>query len=297
MIRYDTNPAKLNALINRENDTWLSRAEKRTAAFRRQGFYKEDSPIWSEIKAIYIRLQKGKCAYCERKLEGEVFGKIEWDVEHFRPKKTVKKWRLPGTLNREDINPTPPLSGNKDPGYHLLAYHPLNYCVSCKTCNSTLKKDYFPIADERDQENDNPSNMWEEKPYLVYPVGHIDKDPEDIFFFFGLSPRPKTGEGFERKRALLTIEFFKLDDGLKRQNLFLERARVILLLYPRLKRQTEGATQAERNKATKFVKKIAGDSHPHANCARSFKKLFKDNPAKAGKLFTLIEDFYISKSG
>ena len=34
--------------------------------------------LWSEVKGAYMTLQHGKCAYCERLLEG----KLAFDVEH-----------------------------------------------------------------------------------------------------------------------------------------------------------------------------------------------------------------------
>ena len=41
--------------------------------------------LWSETKQVYIELQHSKCAFCEKPLEG----RIEQDVEHFRPKGEV----------------------------------------------------------------------------------------------------------------------------------------------------------------------------------------------------------------
>ena len=46
-----------------------------------------------EVKAVYIRLQKNKCAYCERQLTGlDHGGAIEHDLEHYRPKGHVPAW-------------------------------------------------------------------------------------------------------------------------------------------------------------------------------------------------------------
>ena len=43
---------------------------------------------------VYIDLQLSKCCFCEKPLEG----KIEQDVEHFRPKAEVKPWKVPRHL-------------------------------------------------------------------------------------------------------------------------------------------------------------------------------------------------------
>ena len=59
------------------------------------------------------------------KLESVETGKVEQDVEHFRPKASVKKWagasKLPGI----------PFAAAPAPktGYHLLPYHPFNYAA------------------------------------------------------------------------------------------------------------------------------------------------------------------------
>jgi hypothetical protein len=96
MIAYQITKSKLESLIDAEAPGWRQRAALRTEGFRQKGRYEEDSSIWSEVKVVYMRLQGDcKCAYCERKLESIDFGKIEQDVEHFRPKGSVRAWKLP----------------------------------------------------------------------------------------------------------------------------------------------------------------------------------------------------------
>ena len=93
----------------------------------------KDSP-WSEIKEVFASLQRCKCAYCERVLQGAPSeNKVESDIEHFRPKKKTVVVR----------GETAAKSGRAD-GYAWLATIVLNYLLSCKTCNSSLKKNYFP---------------------------------------------------------------------------------------------------------------------------------------------------------
>lgn len=142
MIRYPITKAKLTKDIGQD---WLDRAAERTKVFKQQGFYEEKSSIWSEAKPVYMKLQgNGKCAYCERQMEETALGKVEQDVEHFRPKGNVKAWKPSKSLTDAGIPFTPvPASGL---GYYLLPYHPFNYAAACKPCNSTLKKDQFPIA-------------------------------------------------------------------------------------------------------------------------------------------------------
>jgi hypothetical protein len=68
--------------------------------------------------------------------------------------------------------------------------------------------------------------------------------------------------GHKRHRALVTIEFFKLDDEAKRKNLFRERALVIVALLPQLENAKGSGPAAD--KARKLVNAHAADNAPHA---------------------------------
>ena len=70
----------------------------------------------------------------------------------------------------------------------LFPYHLLNYAVACKPCNSGLKKSYFPISDRYDTDGEDPRKMGAEKPWLLYPIGRFDIDPEEVITFHGLWP-------------------------------------------------------------------------------------------------------------
>lgn len=289
MIGYRISKAQLEALINTEvpgrgnQPSWLQRAATKTTEFRNKGFYGESSSIWSEVKVVYMRLQGNcKCAYCERKLEATDLGKIEQDVEHFRPKSSVKAWRVPKSLSNSGIvfAPAPP----PGKGYYLLPYHPFNYSAACKPCNSALKKDFFPIAGTYDLQGDDPVKLKKEKPYLICPVGDFDDLPEDLIKFHGVSPQAVAASGHARARALVTIQFFKLDDEAKRKNLLRERAMVVTTLYPQLKTLKTG-TGAGKKIAAILVKACTAPHAPHTNCARSFQRLFQTNPAEAAQIF------------
>src|SRR5262245_18163470 len=92
MIGYRISRADLEKMVGAD---WLKKASDRTNQFRRNGRYEESSSIWSEVKPKYMELQHQKCAFCERKLESIDLGAIEQDVEHFRPKASVKAWKAP----------------------------------------------------------------------------------------------------------------------------------------------------------------------------------------------------------
>lgn len=105
MICYQITKTDLEALIEDETPGWLQKARERTKTFRAAGRYQERSSIWSQVKPVYMKLQgESKCAYCERKLESIDYGKIELDVEHFRPKRMVQEWQIPQSLKKNGNN-------------------------------------------------------------------------------------------------------------------------------------------------------------------------------------------------
>lgn len=289
MIRYDIAQPALEGSIEAHKPGWSQRAADRTAEFRALGRYPKEKSIWSEVKPVYMRLQGGsKCAFCERKLEAEAFGKGEQDVEHFRPKGNVKSWTMPQELATAGIKATRPPGGK---GYHLLAYHPFNYTAACAPCNQALKGDRFPIAGSYDLGGDDPAKLRKEKPYLIYPLGRIDDDPETLISFHGLSPRPVPPSGHGRRRALVTIALFKLDDVETRKSLFRERALVLQALYPQLEKAAAGVA-----KAAKLASAFLSPTAPHANCARSFKRLFDSDRDEAKSVFDLAGELILGMS-
>lgn len=294
MIRYSVSLKDLRSRIEAQTPGWLARAALKTEEFRAKGRYEEPSSIWSEIKAVYMRLQgQGKCAYCERKLESVVYGKVEQDVEHFRPKASVKAW--PGLKSFTGMPfSAAPTAGQ---GYYLLPYHLFNYAAACKPCNSTLKKDYFPVAAAHKLSVDDPKSLVDEQAYLVYPIGSIDEDPERLIGFEGTSPRARARSGHRRNRALVTIAFFKLDDEAGRKNLFRERAMVLLALYPQLEKATHGTTPTERSKAQAVVDGFERSDHvAHANCARSYIRLYRTRPVTAREFYEAAGQLVLSIS-
>jgi len=279
MIRYDITEKELRARIDRQKPDWQTRAAAATALYRRAGKYGEPddknwdtqthgvppNPFWSQIKAVYMRLQKNKCAFCERELTTRP---KDHDVEHFRPKRAVVPW--------------PPLP--TDPafpeGYYLLAYHPLNYATACEHCNRSLKQSYFPIEDARLSGQGDPVQLRPELPLLIYPIGDSDTDPEDLLGFQGVVPIPKNADPNTReyRRAQVTIDFFELE---KRDELRRGRAKVLRTLYLAFMITETSPQREEREGAQSAIAQCVSDGSEHANCARSFVDLYRQNPAEA----------------
>jgi hypothetical protein len=294
MIGYPISQESLEERIEKESPGWLERTAERVARFKKARAYDETSSLWSAIKVVYMRLQgNSKCAFCERKLESEEYGKGEQAVEHFRPKKRIQAWRVSKQLRDLGVRCTD--VPNDGRGYYALPYHPFNYSASCNPCNSVLKKDYFPIAATFDIDGDDPKRLLNEKPLLIYPIGDFDEDPEKLIRFHGLSPQSLSKRGHPRARALVTIEFFKLDD-LKRKNLFRERAMVIIAMYPQLKVMYGNGSPAKKVKAKALVEGYTSPESPHANCARSFRALFPQQVDEAEAIFDKASAFLISIS-
>ncbi len=283
MIRYRISRGQLLRRIRQQKPKWLDAAEKATETLKAAGGYSKIGPEWSDVKPVYMRLQNYKCGFCERLLPAEKFGRAEHDVEHFRPKSQVREWPPAGS----ELNYGSPTGGDYPGGYYWLAYDPFNYLTACKTCNSNRKRDYFPIAASRGPEKaDVRELLKEERPYLIYPLGSSDDDPERILAFHGIVPIARAVRGQRRQRALVTIDFFSLD---LREELWRQRFAVIDRLLGHLEARETG-DDASRDRARRRIAEMIADDAEHANCARSFLRVFDQDPRTA-------YDFYQESEG
>jgi 5-methylcytosine-specific restriction endonuclease McrA len=290
MIRYAVTPDDLERQVKAESKDWLTKAKAKTDAFRKAGKYDEKEGSWSEIKGAYMAIQHGKCAYCERKSGKDAESRIEHDVEHFRPKSQVRSWP-PKSRN---LHYPFPLGQPAQTGYHLLAYSLFNYAVTCKKCNTTYKSDFFPIAGAaRIQDQDDPRNLSAEDAFLIYPIGDLDDDPEDLITFQGLIAMPKHASGPKQQRARVTIDFFKLDI---RDELLFQRAVMLKALYWALDDLAK-SNDPKRRKAARQTVDLALDAcSPHTSCARAFHALYQSDPQTADAIYDLVYA-YLEKKG
>lgn len=297
MIRYAVTVGDLHAAIEGEKPGWLDKAAKRTELLVTDNRFHEDTvdnypkPSWSDIKGAWRTLQGDKCAYCE-KLVGTEYASVEHDVEHYRPKKKSTGWY------RNSKPPKPALrvatTKGRGDGYFWLAYAPLNYCTSCKTCNSTLKRTRFPILGTVGSPGDDvPTLMATERPLLPYPIGDIDDDPEEIIQWEGMVPK-HTGSTPERRvRGKGTIAFFDLAG---RTDLLRGRAVALSLIWRKLEVELDATRPAsERDTAREWVDTyVASPKRPHVACLRSFVRLARSNDARARELMAAIDAFLLS---
>ena len=271
MIQYPIPEAELRQRIQDLSPRWLTQAAAAHDAFRQTGQYQDGPPNWSDIKQVYMQLQFNKCAYCERELAGF---NIEHDVEHYRPKRGVRAW--PTRQDRSERNLDYEFSTGEawDPGYYWLAYEPLNYMTACKSCNSTLKRNYFPIAATRgDPSQDVRALNQREQPDLIYPIGPVDEDPEALIGFLGPLAVPRHRAGPKHRRARVTIDFFRLNE---RDLLLKQRARRIVMVG--LVMQNSDMSVSDRKKR---LDGLCERNQPHTACTRAFRALWLQDEAKA----------------
>lgn len=263
MIRYRTPLQFIESEIRVVNPDWLRDARRRTARFRSIRTYREKKPTWSTVKPVYMAIQQAKCAYCERTLESNARGKIEWDVEHYRPKKGVEEW--PDAQSTKKNSYKFPTGRKSDKGYYLLAYNLINFIGSCKVCNSSYKRNYFPIgASRRSLSATSPKLLLRERPFIPYPLGTFDDDPETLLTFCGFVCVPAIGKGHRRNRALITIELLGLND---RDILIEQRAQLIVSTWAMLERLRVAPHDPLANN---WIQRVTSAQSNHTNCARSF---------------------------
>ncbi len=285
MIRYDVSIASVEAAVDSTSPEWRANAAKRTAKFIKAKVYAEKSPMWSTVKPVFMAAQKNKCLFCERQFESELYGKIEFDLEHFRPKSSVMAWPVEG---RHDYSYDFDLGSDASSGYYWLAYALSNYAASCKVCNSNLKSNFFPVANAR---TSAPGDLKAEGAFLCYAIGSEDDDPESLVSFVATTAIPTAAAGDLRRRGQVMIDFFDLN---KREELHRQRASMIILLGGALTNIATGnGDQADETLAERIVTSV----FPHTNCLRSFRRLWDNDQEFARRVLTSCKLYYASATG
>lgn len=288
MIRYNVSPATIAQEIAAIDPNWKAKADKRTAKFVKNEGYAEKSSLWSTVKPVYMRAQQLKCVFCERQFENERYGKIEFDVEHFRPKSSVAAWpdaALHPSLAYNFVTGAASMSG-----YYWLAYDIENYAASCKACNTALKSNYFPIAGARVGAVCSVAALASEEPLLCYPLGIGDDDPETLVTFDATTAKPVAKFGHLRRRGQIIIDFFDLNG---REQLHRQRAQMISMVGSALAADHAGtASQTDK----KVVAGIDNPALPHASCLRAFKRLYQADPAQGHRVYDLCREYAMDQT-
>lgn len=269
MIRYPWDTTLMAAAISTLDSKWFTKATRRTTTLVRKGLYQEASTIWSTVKPAFMSLQHNKCVYCERQYEDALYGAIELDLDHFRPKSGVQSWpdsnRHPGVFYAQSLGSASPT------GYYWLAYELQNYAVSCKICNSRFKLNFFPILNARAQTLLPVSGMQMEGALLCYPLGTLDEDPEQLITFSLTTAVPRQADGVNNLRGRVIIDFFGLN---KRDHLHKERARMIGAVSTLLEARDQ---QQATPDMLATLHRMSEPHIPHAACVRAFMNLWRDS--------------------
>lgn len=180
----------------------------------------------SVVKEQLKNDQNKKCAYCERFLNGD-YGA----VEHFRPKAGYIEIN-----NGKEVL--------KKPGYYWLAYDWKNLLYSCSECNTSYKRNYFPLEKE-EKRNIALRDITEETPLLINPV---EDNLEDLLEFHRYMVVAKDNN----EKGNTTINLLKLNE---RKDL-VERRRREWEKYKEFKKLRDLLESMEECDGLKTVKEV-----------------------------------------
>jgi uncharacterized protein (TIGR02646 family) len=125
--------------------------------------FKFDNTIYghAQVKMALKDAQHDKCCYCEAHISHIAAG----HVEHYRPKTCSQQAKGQPMLY---------------PGYYWLAYAWSNLYFVCERCNSSGKKNLFPLLNPA-RRNPRRTDQRKEKPLILDPGG--PDDPRDHIVF------------------------------------------------------------------------------------------------------------------
>lgn len=196
MIKIDAKPSADNApaVLSRQKIVdalaFLEDQLRNNGSLSSKDF--KDKNYWGEVKKELHEYQHGKCCFCERKRDAN----RESDVDHYRPKLA------------KDNEPAP-----NHNGYWWLAYKWENLFFVCSECNSTYKKNSFPLINEGDRAFTKDDDLLQERPYLLNPA--ID-NPEEFIIYDYTNPKvpvPVSSTNDHEGRGGKTIEVLGLNNN------------------------------------------------------------------------------------
>ncbi len=147
---------------------------------------KEEGNKWKIFKDKWLEITHFRCPICESQINRYD------DIEHFRPKEH----------------------------YWWLAYDYHNYYICCDLCNSSFKRNKFPLLDDSKRVTfDNKDEIVNEIPLLFNP---LKDNPIDLFKLefkneggktvINFHPKNSDSSSLEYKIAQTTIDIFQLNN-------------------------------------------------------------------------------------
>ena len=129
------------------------------------------------VKEALRSVQHNKCCFCEARIGHILHG----DVEHFRPKAGYQIDDKQALMK---------------PGYYWLAYDFSNLFFCCQVCNQVYKKNYFPLANERNRAHSHRYDYTLEESLILHPALD-DIDQHLLFEAEIVKPRNGSPKGVE----------------------------------------------------------------------------------------------------
>jgi hypothetical protein len=141
---------------------------------------------------------------------------------------------------------------------------------------------------------EDPRALASELPLLLYPLGDLDDDPEDLLTFLGVTCVAQATAGFPLHRAQVTIDFFALND---REELWRGRAETLRNVYLALAVLNDpGSGHRAKQVADQRLREMLSPQSEHTNCARSFRRLYQQDSQLAGELADKAQAYLDSES-
>ena len=161
------------------------------------------------VKNALLKAQHYKRCYCESWLYHPV-------LHRSRPNKTVDHFRPKGAVQQS----TELLI--EYPGYYWLAYDWNNLLMSCGPCNSSAKRNLFPLMDNKGRARNHHAPLEAEHPLFINPAA---ENPREHLRFRGETPEPITRKG---QATIEGLGLRKYDEERRRKLDFLRVLRFIV---------------------------------------------------------------------
>jgi uncharacterized protein (TIGR02646 family) len=204
MIYINRNRIDEDGNLIKPPDDWFQTARAATdRAIREEGDHKPDPNIYGHdhVRAALEKLFYDKCAYCRSEIT-----RMDWNVEHFRPKGHVAE------------------RPNDHQGYYWLLYEWTNLYPSCIYCNQRRrdkprwgdltyasaggKMDQFPLENEDTRAMSHHDDVDNERILLIDPC---NDQPDNYLSYDGLGNIIALDDALQNKsRGRATIEVFNL---------------------------------------------------------------------------------------
>ena len=199
----------------------------------------------SSVKRALSRMQSNRCAYCETYVKPAQPG----HVDHFRPC---------GAVKQNDGAP------RLVPGYFWLAYRWDNLVLACLRCNTSHKRDLFPLRQPHQRARVPGQEDETAGPLFIHP---ITDEPRDHLRYREAAAYPVNGSD----KGLIMRDMFRLN----RDRMLLGHRREYLETFKNSARVAEShpAPQTRRRAETLVGRLLAGEGQYLAMIRDAFRAM------------------------